>query len=423
MISGTVAAPPSKSFMQRVVAAALLSAGLTEIANPSFCDDSLASLGIAQDLGAKVWKEGDRLKIKGGIEPVKRELNCGESGLCLRMFPALASLTAREIILTGRGTLFRRPVGMMEKPLQALGVQCESQAGYPPLRLKGPLRGGRATVDGSTTSQFLTGLLLALPCAEEDSVLEVENLKSKAYIDITLKVASDFGISIFNEDYRKFYIKGRQKFRAREYRIEGDWSAAAFLLVAGAIGGSVTVGGLDLDSCQGDRKILEALEACGAQLSIDSSPSDKTSSETGKRNSAIIKVENSTLKGFIFDATDCPDLFPPLVVLACACEGLTRIKGVNRLSHKESHRAEVLSEEFSKLGADISINGDWMEIRRSQLSSGIVDPHHDHRMAMAAAVAGIIADGKILIKDPACVSKSYPNFFDDFRKIGGKVDE
>lgn len=144
----------------------------------------------------------------------------------------------------------------------------------------------------------------------------------------------------------------------------GRLECGRFLLVAGAVGGNVTVGGLELDSCQGDRKILEALEACGAQLSIDSFPSDKTSSKTGKRNSAIIKVEKSTLKAFIFDATDCPDLFPPLAVLACACEGLTRIKGVNRLSHKESHRAKVLSEEFSKLGADISINGDWMEIRR-----------------------------------------------------------
>ena len=422
MIRGMVAAPPSKSFMQRVVGAALLSDGFTEIANPSFCDDSLAALEIAQDLGAKIWKEGDRLQIKGGIKAVKRELNCGESGLCLRMFPALASLTSEEIILSGSGTLFRRPVGMMEKPLQALGVECESQAGYPPLRLKGPLRGGKATVDGSTTSQFLTGLLLALPCAEGDSVLEVENLKSRAYIDITLKVASDFGISILNENYRNFYIKGRQKFRAREYSIEGDWSAAAFLLVAGALGGSVAVSGLELGSGQGDRKILEALEACGAHLSIDGS-SAEADSGSGKENSKKIRVEKSILQAFTFDATDCPDLFPPLVVLACACEGLTRIKGVSRLSHKESNRAKVLSEEFSKLGADISINGDWMEISQSRLSSGVVDPHHDHRMAMAAAVAGIIADGDILIKDPACVSKSYPNFFDDFRKLGGKVHE
>jgi len=422
MIRGMVAAPPSKSFMQRVVGAALLSDGFTEIANPSFCDDSLAALEIAQDLGAKIWKEGDRLQIKGGIKAVKRELNCGESGLCLRMFPALASLTSEEIILSGSGTLFRRPVGMMEKPLQALGVECESQAGYPPLRLKGPLRGGKATVDGSTTSQFLTGLLLALPCAEGDSVLEVENLKSRAYIDITLKVASDFGISILNENYRNFYIKGRQKFRAREYSIEGDWSAAAFLLVAGALGGSVAVSGLELGSGQGDRKILEALEACGAHLSIDGS-SAEADSGSGKENSKKIRVEKSILQAFTFDATDCPDLFPPLVVLACACEGLTRIKGVSRLSHKESNRAKVLSEEFSRLGADISINGDWMEISQSRLSSGVVDPHHDHRMAMAAAVAGIIADGDILIKDPACVSKSYPNFFDDFRKLGGKVHE
>ena len=423
MISGMVASPPSKSFMQRVVGAALLSDGITEIINPSFCDDSLASLEIAQDLGAEVLKKGNRLlRIKGGIRPVKRELNCRESGLCLRMFPALASLTSEEIILTGSGTLFGRPVGMIEKPLQALGVQCESQAGYPPLRLKGPLRGGKATVDGSTTSQFLTGLLLALPCAEGDSVLEVENLKSRAYIDITLKVASDFGISILNENYRRFYIKGGQKFRAREYSIEGDWSAAAFLLVAGALGGSVAVSGLELDSGQGDRKILEALEACGAHLSIDGS-SAEADSGSGKENSKKIRVEKSALKAFTFDATDCPDLFPPLVVLACACEGLTRIKGVSRLSHKESNRAKVLSEEFSKLGADISINGDWMEISQSRLSSGVVDPHHDHRMAMAAAAAGIIADGDILIKDPACVSKSYPNFFDDFRKLGGKVHE
>ncbi|MBP7870153.1 MAG: 3-phosphoshikimate 1-carboxyvinyltransferase, partial [Candidatus Saccharicenans sp.] len=156
---------------------------------------------------------------------------------------------------------------------------------------------------------------------------------------------------------------------------------------------------------------------------IDSSSSDEASCKTGKRNSAVINVEKSILHAFTFDATDCPDLFPPLVVLACACEGLTRIKGVSRLSHKESNRAKVLSEEFSKLGADISINGDWMEIGRSRLSSGIVDPHHDHRIAMAAAIAGIIADGVILIKDSACVSKSYPSFFDDFRKLGGKVHE
>jgi 3-phosphoshikimate 1-carboxyvinyltransferase len=422
-ISGTLVAPPSKSVMQRVVAAALLSDGITEIINPSFCDDSLAALRLAECLGAKVLRSKDRLQLKGGIKPRVRELDCGESGLCLRMFSAVAALSSQELMLLGKSTLCRRPVGMVEKPFQDLGVDCQSTDGFPPLRLKGPLRGGRTIVDGSVTSQFLTGLLLALPCADRESIIQVKNLKSKSYIDITLKIMDDFQVHVTHENYQKFFIEGNQRYQARKYMIEGDWSAASFLLVAGAIGGDVCLCGLDPDSAQGDKRILEALAACGAQVSIEKHSFQETNHRPDIKNLARIKVKAGNLNGFTFDATDCPDLFPPLVVLACACEGQTRIKGVERLSFKESNRAEVLKKEFSRLGASIRLNGDWMEIQKSRFLAGFVDSHHDHRIAMAAAIAGIIAQGEISIQGPACVSKSYPHFFKDFKKIGGKVHE
>jgi 3-phosphoshikimate 1-carboxyvinyltransferase len=394
--------------MQRAVAASCLSDDVTEIINPSYCDDSLASLDLAEKLGAEIFRSKDKLRIKGGIRPVAKELSCGESGLCLRMFSPVAALSRRELILRGTGTLCRRPISMVEKPLRDLGVQCESLNGYPPLKLKGPLRGGQTVVDGSITSQFLTGLLLALPCVGDDSVIYVEGLKSRSYIDITLKMMDDFSICIVHENYQKFVIAGNQKYRIGRYRIEGDWSAASLLLVAGAIGGSVCVQGLNMDSAQGDKRILEAIEASGASLTIETEG---------------IRVEKNNLKAFSFDATDCPDLFPPLVVLACTCEGQTRIKGLERLAFKESNRAGVLQREFSNLGAKIRLKGDWLEIQGSKLSAGIIDSHHDHRIVMAAAVAGIISEGEISIKNSGCVSKSYPAFFEDFKWIGGKVHE
>lgn len=407
-INGTITAPPSKSIMQRAVAASCLSEDAAEIINPSECDDSLAALDLAEKLGAMIIRSGDRLWITGGIWPAAKELNCGESGLCLRMFSPIAALSREELLLRGTGTLCQRPISMVEHPLRDLGVHCESANGYPPLKLKGPLRSGTTVVDGSVTSQFLSGLLLALPCVAGDSVIHVRNLKSRPYIDITLKMMEDFGIRITHDNYHTFVIQGNQKYRIGKYRIEGDWSGASFWLVAGALGGSVCVQGLNMDSAQGDRKILEALEASGASLKMEREG---------------IKVEKNYLKAFTFDATDCPDLIPPLAVLACGCEGQTRIKGVERLTFKESRRAEVLQKELSHCGADIRITGDWLEIQGRILSAGMVDSHHDHRIAMAAAVAGILSKGEISIKDSGCISKSYPDFFEDFKRIGGKVHE
>ena len=407
-IKGEVRAPASKSVMQRAVVAGLLSDGTTRLKYPSYCDDSLAALGIAEQLGATVTRKKTGVFIKGGFKPRGEVLNCGESGLGIRMFSSVAALHHSELILTGVGSLEKRPLFMLEEPLMDLGVKCETNKGFIPVRVNGPLQGGKTTVDGSISSQFLTGLLMALPVAKQDSEVKVLNLKSKPYIDLTIKVLFDFGIVVNHRNYEVFKIQGNQKYNAGEYEIEGDWSGAAFMLVAGALAGSVKVSGLKPDSKQADKAILKALEKTGAVV--------KTSGE-------LVEVTHKNLESFEFDATDCPDLFPPLVALAAHCKGKTYIKGANRLRGKESDRASVLENEFKKLGVGIQLDGDQMVVCGGEVSSGSIYSNNDHRIAMAAATIALNAKGGITVIDYECVTKSYPDFFQDFLTIGGIVYE
>ena len=407
-ISGAVIANPSKSHMQRVIVAGLLAGGKSVIFNPSFCEDSEAAMNIAVDLGAEVKVEKNRVEIFGGFKPAGNVLNCGESGLGLRMFSAVAALSGKEITLIGQGTLKSRSVAMIEKPLTDLGVRVALKQGKLPVTVCGPLTGGKTIVDGSLSSQFLTGLLMALPLAEKDSELYVNNLKSRFYIDLTIKVLKDFGIEISNNRYKHFIIPGGQVFIPGEYEIEGDWSGAAFLLVAGAIGGKVEIENLDVNSSQADRRILDVLEQFGARI---------------KKSNNGIQVTKAEMKPFYFDATDSPDLFPPLVVLASYAKGKSRIKGVSRLVGKESNRAEALVEEFTKVGIKIETDGENMIIHGGAVSEGIINSRNDHRIAMAAAVAGVGAVGNISIQGCECINKSYPDFFTDYQKTGGKINE
>ncbi|MCK4464818.1 MAG: 3-phosphoshikimate 1-carboxyvinyltransferase, partial [Bacteroidales bacterium] len=256
-VEGEVRAPASKSIMLRAVVAGLLSDGTIRLKYPSYCDDSLAALRIAEQLGATVTRKKTWVFIKGGFKPRGEVLNCGESGLGIRMFSSVAALHHSELILTGVGSLEKRPLFMLEEPLRDLGVKCETNKGFIPVRVNGPLQGGKTTVDGSISSQFLTGLLMALPVAKQDSEVKVLNLKSKPYIDLTIKVLFDFGIVVNHRNYEVFKIQGNQKYIAGEYEIEGDWSGAAFILVAGALAGSVKVSGLKPDSKPADKAILE----------------------------------------------------------------------------------------------------------------------------------------------------------------------
>jgi len=407
-IHGEIKAPPSKSVMLRALAAALLSKSTTTIKNPSFCEDAMAGLNVVEKLGGNVVMGNDFVEIQGGLSPSGDCLNCNESGLCLRMFTPIATLCDQELTLTGEGSLADRPVAMVEFPLRQLGVHCITTDGFLPVIVKGPLKGGSAVLDGSTSSQFLTGLLMALPAVPYDSSLSVTNLRSKPYIDITLYLQKEFGVVIENRNYEVFKIRGGQHYSRNEYSIEGDWSGAAFLLVAGALSGHVTVTGLNLDSPQGDKKVLKALLAAGANVTCTD------------EKVAIVK---DTLKAFTFDATHCPDLFPPLAALACFCRGTSFIHGVERLKYKESHRAQALEREFSALGADIKIVRNVMRVTGKMLSGGRVNSHNDHRIAMAAAAAGTAAAGAVSIENPQCVAKSYPGFFEALGSLGGDSDK
>ena len=408
-IEGTIPAPSSKSDMQRAVVAAYLTGNRSEITNPSFCDDGKAALGIVEALGVTVDRSSEHLLLAPGDPGQNPVLDCGESGLCLRMFSAIAALRDDEVTLIGHGGLPSRPISMIEEPLRNLGVECHTQNGFLPVKLKGPLQSGKITVNASTTSQFLTGLLMALPVCKGDSELIVLDLKSKPYIEMTLDLLQQFGIEIENQGFTRFLITGSQHYRAQSYNVEGDWSGASFPLVAGAIAGSVWVENLSQDSYQADKTILDVLKVAGAGLNIGTD---------------YVEVQHSSLAGFEFDATDCPDLFPPLVALACYCEGKSIIYGAQRLTVKESDRGTALLTEFRKIGASIELYPDRMEIiGGTPLDGGTVESYHDHRIAMACAVAALGSRQGVTIQDADCVAKSYPEFFEDLKTLAVELKE
>ena len=407
-IKGTIKAPASKSMTQRAIAAALLADGESTIHNPSYCDDSLAAMSIAVGLGARVEPMVNELKIIGSATLKESKLNCGESGLAIRMFSPIVALYPAEITMVGANSLKKRPMIMIEEALNQLGVKCKSSAGFLPLTIQGPIVGGRCEIDGSVSSQLLTGLLMALPLASKNSEIKVKNLKSKPYIDMTIQLLNSFGITIENSNYNLFKISGNQKYTPNIYIVEGDWSGGAFLLVAGAINGKLIIKGLRRDSKQSDMSILNALEMADARMIIGDDQ---------------IEISKSELKAFEFNATQSPDLFPPLVALASYCKGISTIKGVSRLIYKESNRAETLKEEFGKMNIKIEINDDLMYVTGGQPQSARVESHEDHRIAMAVAVAALGATGRLSIRDSQCVAKSYPGFFDDLKNLGALVHE
>jgi 3-phosphoshikimate 1-carboxyvinyltransferase len=407
-LKGTVKTPSSKSMTQRAIAAALLADGQSVIHNPSYCDDSLAAMSMAVGLGARIEPQNDKMVVDGTGNLKESKLNCGESGLAIRMFSPIAALFPDEIILTGANSLRKRPMKMIEEALTQMGVNCISTGGFLPLTIKGPIKGGKCEIDGSVSSQLLTGLLMALPLAREDSEIKVSNLKSKPYIEMTIQILKSFGVTIHNENYSVFRIPGNQKYLPHNYTVEGDWSGGAFLLVAGALNGEMTITGLQQSSKQSDKAIVDVLKDAGARMKI----SDNS-----------VEISHSLLKSFSFDATHSPDLFPPLAALAAYCNGVSRIKGVTRLIHKESNRAEALRQEFGKLKISIDIDGDVMSITGGKPEGAKVESHEDHRIAMALAVAALKATGRVYIRDSQCVGKSYPDFFDDLRMLGAIVHE
>ncbi len=398
-VKGVIQAPASKSVAQRALAIATLADGTSRIRCTGRSEDVMAAIRVCKALGSKIEQYGDDWIISGGISTNPKLLDCGESGLGIRMFSAVAATLGQCVTLTGGGSLAARPMDMIENSLIASGVQCTTTNGKIPIKVTGPMPGGIADIDGSVSSQVLTGLLIAAPYAQKACTFRVRDLKSRPYIDITTKLMADFGVVVENDEYKTFNIPAPQKYIARDYTIEGDWSGAAFLLVAAALGGDITVENLNEESPQADREILRALWECGAKII------------SGK---GFIQVKKTQLKSFTFDATHCPDLFPPLVALAAGCHGVSTIKGVGRLRVKESDRALALTQEFTKLGLDLSTEDDMMYVRGGKLRGGRVHSHHDHRIAMSAAIASLLCDSPVIIEEGQAIAKSYPDFFRDF---------
>jgi len=403
--------------MQRACAAALVRKGVSIISNPGTSNDDKAALGIIKNLGAEwEYKNGDLIINSPGVKPVSDEVNCGESGLSIRMFSPIVALSEKQITINGSGSLATRPMDFFDAVLPELDVEIKSQNGKLPLKIKGPLQPKNITIDGSLSSQFLTGLLLAYAASDSaGKTITVIDLKSKPYIDLTLKVMEDFGLNVpENNNYESFTFHKSQITSHKSqinYTVEGDWSGGAFLLVAGAVAApnGIVIKGLDLNSTQADKKILEALRDCGCRLSI-------------KDTEIEVAYPLLGMKPFHFNATDCPDLFPPLVALAAYCEGTTVIEGVNRLAHKESNRGLTLQEEFKKMGVEIDLQDDLMLVKGNGIVKGATThSHHDHRIAMACAVAGLKAEGETIIEEAEAINKSYPDFYEHIKQLKGKV--
>ncbi|WP_276484589.1 3-phosphoshikimate 1-carboxyvinyltransferase [Paraflavitalea pollutisoli] len=413
-IQGAIQAPTSKSSMQRACAAALLTNGVTVIKNPGNSNDDRAALGVIRGLGAYVEQLTDgSLKITSkGVNPDAGAVNCGESGLGIRMFTPLVALSNKNITINGEGSLLTRPMDFFDTVLPQLGVEIVSNGGKLPLQVKGPLKPAAIEVDGSLSSQFLTGLLFAYAASgASDVALTVKDLKSKPYIDLTLQVMKHFGWEVENRNYEQFYfaeaVTKQPTTESIQYTVEGDWSGGAFLLVAGAIAGDITVKGLDVYSTQADKAILQALMSSGAKMSVQTEQ---------------IEIGPAPLKAFHFNATECPDLFPPLVALASYCEGKTVIEGANRLTHKESNRALTLQEEFGKMGIQIDLQDDLMIVHGGTgVNGAATNSHHDHRIAMACAVAGLKATSATTIADAQAINKSYPDFYQHIQQLGASV--
>ena len=444
----TLEMPASKSFAQRAIVAAALAQGTSHLSGYSPCGDNESALAAARKLGARVTVKGSELEITGigAFENCLSisEMPVGESGFLTRMLiPVLSVVADGPVRVTGEKTLLGRPLAGAHDIMASFGVRLvpenipeESRKGdcFIPLTVKGPLVPGRADVSGKGGSQLISGLLAALPLAGNRSTVYVHDPRSIPYMFITVDVLRKFGIEIGSEmeggdDFLQtqdwtlctgltFKMRGQQHYRAADFRIEGDWSGAANFLVAGAIFGDVEVEGLDTQSLQADISIMDILMDAGASMS---------QLEGDTPTTGPIHVARAPLCAFETDLNNCPDLFPIVAVLAAFCPGESRIRGVERLRHKETDRAAAIVDMLTQMGVPVQVDEDEMTIEGmalpqrlltgNLLKGGRYTSHADHRMVMALKVAALGADGPVDIDDTACVAKSFPGFNDLFDKL------
>lgn len=412
-LRGSIKVLPSKSISHRALICAGLSNGVSNIKNIIFSQDIKATCNAMECFGAQMKIKDDSIAVEGshGINIINSNIDSYESGSTLRFLIPMAAASGEKVTFSGRGKLIERPLEPYYEIFREKNIKYENDNGKLPLTLKGSLSPGEFMLKGNISSQFITGLLFALPLLHGDSSITVTTeLESKPYIDLTLMVLKKFGIDIQHDDfYRKFYIKGNQVYEPSDYEVEGDFSQAAFWLTAGALGSDVECCGLNLNSLQGDKRILETIKDMRGKLSVDG---DK------------IKACSRGTEGIAFDGSECPDLVPIVAVLAALSKGTTHIVNAGRLRIKESDRLTAITTGLNKIGADVEEREDGLIIRgKDMLYGGEADSFNDHRIAMALAIASTRCINPVTIKDSGCIKKSYPDFWDHFRKLGGRIDE
>ncbi len=409
VLSGTVSVPPSKSAAHRAIICAALARGVSVLSPIDFSDDILATLRAVSALGAAIIMEGSTLTIDSTnlFHVQDAILDCGESGSTLRFFIPVCAAGGIRTVFTGRGKLPERPIGIYLDCLPEKGVTCLTEGGLP-LAISGILQSGTYRIAGNVSSQFITGLLLALPLLEGDSeILLTTPAQSVGYIDMTIAMMHRFGVEV-DATPHGWKIRGSQIYHPQHFTIEGDWSQAAFFMTAGALGGSITIDNLDIHSCQGDKACMDIYRRFGA----------KVTEENGK-----VTVEPGTLHGIEIDASDIPDMVPALAVTAAFAEGTTVIRGAARLRIKECDRLAAMADGLTRLGAAIHETADGLVITGvPSLRGAEVESYHDHRIVMAFAVAALRCSGSVCITDWESVRKSYPNFFEDYQQLGGAVN-
>ncbi len=406
-VCGTVAAPPSKSAAHRALIAAALT-GHSRIDGIIPSDDMKATLRCLAALGKPSLSDGSVVTFTDGGDG-DTVADCGESGSTLRFFVPIFAALGKEVTFIGKGRLPSRPMTTYEECLPAHGVTMtkpDSEGGI--LHISGQLRGGRFEVAGDVSSQFITGLLFALPLLTEDSdIVLTAPLQSAGYVDMTIEVLKEAGIRVTTTD-SGYHVDGNQVYTLHDHTVEGDWSQAAFLLTAGAVGGDVTVTNLRRDSVQGDKRIEQLLAKMGADIAWDGD---------------ALRCRKSPLSAIEADVSDIPDLVPILSVAAAAAKGRTRLFNAARLRLKESDRLATTAAMITALGGKAEEYDDELCITGSALVGGTVDGANDHRIVMSAAVASLLTTDAVTVTDAHSISKSWPSFFEDYTRIGGNIHE
>ncbi|ERK65636.1 3-phosphoshikimate 1-carboxyvinyltransferase [Leptotrichia sp. oral taxon 215 str. W9775] len=418
-LNGTIEIPPSKSYSHRaVIAAALAENGKkSKIDNLKFSVDITTTTDIMENWGAEIERFESALEIIGNggkVVPRDKYVQCNESGSTIRFLIPVGITSKNELVFDGKGKLVDRPLDSYYRIFDKQGLKYETTGGKLPLTVNGKLKPGNYEIDGNISSQFITGLLYALPLLEGDSKLIInKNLESKGYVDLTLEILKLAGIEIVNNDYKSFDIRGNQTYKPFDYTVEGDYSQVAFWIVAGIISANrdneVKCLHVNKNSLQGDREIIEIVTRMGAKLEIFDD---------------YVIVKPSKTKGTIIDISQCPDIGPVLTVLAALSEGETRIINGERLRIKESDRITSIKTELNKLGGNVSEEGDSLIIQGVEGFRGgvTVNAWNDHRIAMSLAVASTRCEKEIILEEAESVRKSYPHFWDDFVKMGGEIE-